>query len=57
MIPVSSEAQFHPSLAVLAFVMTPLRVRSDSRAARAWRTPFSHGAVIENVNWLTFGTL
>jgi len=52
MAPISSEGQLHLGLAILALVMTPLR-----RPGQCWRArPFSHGAVIENVNWLTLGT-
>jgi len=56
MVPISSEGQLHPGLAILALVMTPLRVRSAAPRTVLARTPFSHGAVIENVNWLTLGT-
>jgi hypothetical protein len=55
MIPASSEAQLHPGLAILALVMTPLGVRSAARGTWS-HLSFSHGAVIENVNWVTLGT-
>jgi hypothetical protein len=38
--------------------MTPLRLRNDAarNTVLARSPPFSHGAVIANVNWLTLGT-
>jgi hypothetical protein len=54
MTPAASEVQLHPGLAVLAAPMTPLHVRRHSRAAPCLRAfHFSHGAIRENVSWLT----
>jgi len=57
MTPASSEVQLHPRLTTLAVLMTPLHVRGDSRAAPCVRAShFSHGAISQNVNWLTLGS-
>jgi hypothetical protein len=48
------EVQLHPGLSVLAAFMTPLYLRSGSRAAPGVRAPhLSHGAISQNVSWLT----
>jgi len=57
MTPASSEVQLHPRLTILAVLMTPLHVRGDSRATPCVRAShFSHGAISQNVNWLTPGS-
>jgi hypothetical protein len=57
MTPAASEVQLHPCLTILVGLMTPFHVRDDSRAAPCLRAPnFSHGAIGQNVNWLTPGS-
>ena len=57
MTPAASEVQLHPGLTVLVAPMTPLHVRGHSRAAPCVRAShFSHGAIGQNVNWLTAGS-
>jgi hypothetical protein len=57
MTPAASEVQLHPCPTILAVLMTPFYFRDDSRAAPCLRAPnFSHGAIGQNVNWLTPGS-